>query len=727
MCICYTNHALDQFLENLHDQGERKIVRVGGRCKSDKIKCYNLKELSRRKTEFSAEARKRKKSVIEKLKECYAEITRLTEQLSQPISWQKPRGGISSVLEVENPIVYYHIMSLDSLIDGFEIVGKKNKRIDSESLFQHWAKGGRCPDYVMPYIEVEDANSTAEILAFWSIDKDERRCLVERWRKTLFEDTYQSLHEEISAFEALCSERDSINRERDLQILRDAKVIGATTCGAAKYRDILFENSPSVVIVEEAGEVLEPHIVTALCETNAYTEGTKHLILIGDHLQLRPKVESFKLSAASRMGYNFDYSMFERLIKSEFPSAMLQVQHRMRPYISDFIRSQTYPSLIDHPSTHDFQDVKGVEKNVVFLDHDNPEQGGDADSVETKTKANAYEAQMCIEIVRYLLLQGYKHEQITVLTPYVGQVLKIIQVLKASMHDVNAYISELDQEVIQSDLLEGDDANFVLEANEPKSIRCSSIDNFQGEESDIVVMSLVRSNKRGTIGFLKEAQRVNVLLSRAKIGLYMVGNRKTLCQSPAGGHIWNPILNKLERDGCVLKGFPVVCQLHPTDGAIHILRPEKFKECCPNGGCTRPCNSRLRCGHSCPMACHPTDKEHRNTHRFCVEHCRRIPSECPFNHPCTKLCNEKCGKCETTVQSITLLCGHILENPKCHEVRNDEAITERSKRCPERIIHTFKGCGHTCRTTCGNTQTEYPICPGKCDVAMDCGHLCVNK
>jgi hypothetical protein len=723
MCICYTNHALDQFLENLYDQGERKIVRVGGRCKSDKIKCYNLKELSRQKTELSSEARKRMTSVRERLKECSVEIKMLTEQLSQPISW---KTGISSILEIENPTVYNHIMSLDSLIDGFEIVGKKNKRIDSEVLFQHWTTGAGCPEYVLPYVELEDPHATEEILKFWSLDKEERRCLVARWQKSLFQDTYQNLHEEISALEALCYERDSINRERDIQILRHARVIGATTCGAAKYRDILFENSPGVVIVEEAGEVLEPHIITSLCEANPYKEGTKHLILIGDHLQLRPKVESYKLSAAAGLGYNFDYSMFERLIKSGFPSAMLQVQHRMRPYISDFIRSQTYPSLIDHPSTHEFHDVKGVEKNVIFLDHDKPEQGGDADSLETKTKANAYEAQMCIEIVRYLLLQGYKHEQITVLTPYVGQVLKIIQVLKATMQDVNAYVSESDQEVINNDLSESDDAIFELEANESKSIRCSSIDNFQGEESDIVVMSLVRSNKSGAIGFLKEAQRVNVLLSRAKIGLYMVGNSKTLCQSPAGGRIWQPILDKLESDGCVVKGFPVVCQLHPEDGVIHIERPEIFYECCPNGGCTRPCNVRLSCGHSCPMACHPRDKEHRNAHRFCVEQCRRIPSECPFNHPCTKLCNEKCGKCETIVQSITLLCGHFLDSPKCHEVYNDEAIAERSKRCSVKIIHTFEGCGHTCRTTCRNSQKEHPVCPGVCNAEMDCGHLCVN-
>jgi superfamily I DNA and/or RNA helicase len=80
--------------------------------------------------------------------------------------------------------------------------------------------------------------------------------------------------------------------------------------------------SPGVVIVEEAGEVLEPHILSALSEKSAHSDETKHLILIGDHLQLRPKVECYELSSSAQRGYNFDVSLFERLIKSRFPSTM---------------------------------------------------------------------------------------------------------------------------------------------------------------------------------------------------------------------------------------------------------------------------------------------------------------------------------------------------------------------------------------------------------------------
>jgi len=165
----------------------------------------------------------------------------------------------------------------------------------------------------------------------------------------------------------------------------------------------LATKSASVVFVEEAGEVLEPHVLTALTEKKEISEETKHLILIGDHLQLRPKLESYSLTKVSGNGFNFDVSLFERLILSGFDSAMLQVQHRMRPCIADIIRRQTYPTLKDHPSVSTYPNTLGVASNMLFLDHSHLENGAD-DS--TMTKSNTFEALICVEIVRFLLLQG---------------------------------------------------------------------------------------------------------------------------------------------------------------------------------------------------------------------------------------------------------------------------------------------------------------------------------
>ena len=130
---------------------------------------------------------------------------------------------------------------------------------------------------------------------------------------------------------------------------------------------------------------------------------SQDLILIGDHLQLRPKLESYNLTKVSGSGFNFDVSLFERLILSNFESAMLQVQHRMHPSIADLIRHQTYPTLKDHPSVAKYPSVMGVENNLLFLDHSHPENGADE---ATTTKSNSFEASLCVELVRFLLLQG---------------------------------------------------------------------------------------------------------------------------------------------------------------------------------------------------------------------------------------------------------------------------------------------------------------------------------
>lgn len=108
-------------------------------------------------------------------------------------------------------------------------------------------------------------------------------------------------------------------------IFKDAKVLGMTTSGAAKHQSILNAVKPKIVIVEEAAEVLESHIVASL------SNGCQHLILIGDHHQLRPNPAVYELAKH----YSFDVSLFERLINNNFEHAVLKQQHRMRPEIAD--------------------------------------------------------------------------------------------------------------------------------------------------------------------------------------------------------------------------------------------------------------------------------------------------------------------------------------------------------------------------------------------------------
>ena len=116
--------------------------------------------------------------------------------------------------------------------------------------------------------------------------------------------------------------------------------------------------------MEEAAEVLEAHIVTSL------TKGCKHLILIGDHQQLRPNPTVYDL----QINYNLDVSLFERMVTNGMKFSRLSLQHRMRPEIAKMLdHIYVEPKLENHESVLKFENIKGVERNLFFVDHRNKE------------------------------------------------------------------------------------------------------------------------------------------------------------------------------------------------------------------------------------------------------------------------------------------------------------------------------------------------------------------
>ena len=150
--------------------------------------------------------------------------------------------------------------------------------------------------------------------------------------------------------------------------------------------------------------------------------------------------------------------------------------------------------------------------------------------------------------------------------------------------------------------------------------RC--VDNYQGEESDIVIASLTRSNKNHDIGFMSSPERLNVLLSRARNGLIMIGNIQTFVKARKGAELWIKLVEHLKKHGNIYDGLPVFCEQHPDHRSL-LKTPADFDAECPNGGCTRPWYAlpsshfseyQLTLGHSggllsckihhCPLKCH---------------------------------------------------------------------------------------------------------------------------
>lgn len=232
-------------------------------------------------------------------------------------------------------------------------------------------------------------------------------------------------------------------------------------------------------------------------------------------------MNNYQLTVEKGEGFDLNMSLFERLVLKGFPHEKLTMQHRMRPEISSLVRELMYPDLVDAPGTHNRPNVRGVQDNLVFIDHTKPEDDdkaiADRREGNTSSKVNSFEIDMVLKIVRYLAQQGYSTSDLVVLTPYLGNLRRLLSELRKTSDPI---LNDLDNsELVRAGLL-----SPAAAALSKKGIRLATIgtlfacmrtkkrtdrneDNYQGEESKIVIVSLTRSNDRGDIGFMSAAER----------------------------------------------------------------------------------------------------------------------------------------------------------------------------------------------------------------------------
>ena len=214
----------------------------------------------------------------------------------------------------------------------------------------------------------------------------------------------QELNEQLDQLKSLKNRREELELTDKVEFLSKKKIIGVTITGASIHHNLLHHIGPSVVIVEEAAEILEPSLLAAL------TPSIEHLILIGDHKQLRPQVDTYELCK----NFQFDVSMMERLIESGFPFKSLAKQNRMRPEFSALLHD-IYPHLEDNlPLVSRNKPLNCIEKSMFFWCHADPEK-------KDRTYTNVMEAERVIALVMYLLCNGIRPSDITVLAAYLGQ------------------------------------------------------------------------------------------------------------------------------------------------------------------------------------------------------------------------------------------------------------------------------------------------------------------
>ncbi|KAM4740439.1 NFX1-type zinc finger-containing protein 1 isoform 2-T2 [Anableps anableps] len=783
LVVCYTNHALDQFLEGIHKFLRDGIVRVGGRSNSEILKQFNLRELTH-SPNF-------KRTLPPHLRTAHGQIYRqLCEEeraiKSQAMKLECSLKGVIRETFLQRFILERHWENLNSLPmeDGFETWNKKNTNLMMEWLglgltnFQQrepettngneeeameeeedlieieeeaeliqaermiedgWTIGPRAGRDDKKKGKVEEAVREVEELMLamnldnvdiraeqneeaWQMPRDQRRKMKNKIKKELGKSSAMTEQEEENVFDVWSLNLEDrwrlyrlwvtryrielrtkalefeeayqnavdrladVKRQENLHVLKKATVIGMTTTGAAKFRKALQEVRPCLVIVEEAAEVLEAHTITTL------SKACQHLILIGDHQQLRPSATVYELAK----NFSLEMSMFERLVNMGLPYVRLNYQHRMRPDIARLLTPHIYSALENHPSVFEYENIKGLNTNLFFLEHNYLEE----EIKDGRSHQNIYEAKFVVALCRYLILQDYKPEQITILTTYTGQ----LHCLRKQMP-----------------------------ATDFSGVKVHVVDKYQGEENDIVLLSLVRSNPQGKVGFLNIPNRVCVALSRAKKGLYCIGNSEILSRV----ELWSNIFHTLREKEQVGRALTLCCQNHPNR-QIKASNAEDFKQA-PEGGCTQPCQFRLDCGHVCPRVCHPYDPEHKKFN--CTKKCEKIL--CNEGHRCTRLCHQVCPKkCPVKVEKIIPHCQHTQMVP-CHQDPETFVCQDPcqklltcghrcdsvcGKPCSTRciVIVTLKlCCGHSQQGACYyKTSKEQPECKVQCKHQLKCGHDC---
>lgn len=206
------------------------------------------------------------------------------------------------------------------------------------------------------------------------------------------------------------------------------------------------------------------------------------------------------------------------------PHDTLQTQRRMDPSISNLIRKTIYPTLKDHETVLQYPLVPGFRHRLYWLDHREKEVSVDPLQILQTSQSNDYEVEMVRALATHLVRQGaYKGRDIVVLTPYVRQLQKLRDMLKESFEIVVEDKDENELEKLDDGPVLVTDPRQTHRAVLTETLRLATVDNFQGEESNVVIVSLVRSNHEKRCGFLRTTNRINVLLSRAKHGMYIIG------------------------------------------------------------------------------------------------------------------------------------------------------------------------------------------------------------
>lgn len=285
-------------------------------------------------------------------------------------------------------------------------------------------------------------------------------------------------------------------------VMKEASLIFSTVNGGG--RKIFDLVAFDVCIIDEATQLVEAEIAIVL------REQTRCLVLVGDEKQLPSTVIS---SLASNFGYG--ESLFGRLLKLNYPYSLLNTQYRMHPNISQFPRLQFYDGKVINGDNVMSPDYEKSWHNFLPPLSVFDVRFGNEESNSFGSKFNDTEAMIVRQLSGMIRQNISEPVSVGILSPYAAQVERLSHLENSSA--------------------------------EGKHVRVSTIDGFQGQESDFVIFTAVRSNKNNRIGFLSDLRRLNVAITRARFSLIIVCNIKTVSDNET----WDALISHAKEANAV--------------------------------------------------------------------------------------------------------------------------------------------------------------------------------
>lgn len=276
-----------------------------------------------------------------------------------------------------------------------------------------------------------------------------------------------------------------------------------TTCveaGSATLRNLQIKT----VILDETSMITEPEALIAMVHANT------RVVLIGDPQQLGTVVRSQKAEQGG-----LGVTLYDRLIRLGHKSLLLRTQYRMHSGLAQFPNEYFYDNKL---ITGCADEERSLSQLKDFWPHSNiPSLFIDIKSQETKDRytnsyLNSEEVKVIIDLIRQFTNLGIAGHQIGIISMYEAQRRELQECLDAAPRSSNVSYSQ---------------------------VQISSVDAFQGQERDLIILSCVRSNKNRNIGFLSDIKRLNAALTRARMGLVLVGDSRTLMKD----QIWYKLIN----------------------------------------------------------------------------------------------------------------------------------------------------------------------------------------